>query len=77
MRDMDRIAAQFEAEAIQLRSEGNLLFAHADAAGEVLRTGEPDRRGRLTVELKGHELELDATLSAEANAAWRRSSFRS
>ena len=62
-------ATQFEAEAIQLRSNGDLLFAHADTAGKALRAGEPDHRGRLTVELEGRELELDATLSVEANAS--------
>ncbi|HIH78692.1 MAG: hypothetical protein CL964_01360 [Euryarchaeota archaeon] len=62
-------AVEFEAEAIKLRSNGDLLFAHTDAASEAMRKDKSDHRGRLTIELDGHELELDTTLSIEANAS--------
>ena len=62
-------AEQFLAEAAQLRSDGELLFAHAAAVAEALQAGEPDYRGRLKIELEGRELELEAALPAESNAS--------
>ncbi|MAH16975.1 MAG: hypothetical protein CL960_00530 [Euryarchaeota archaeon] len=63
-------AEQFLAEAEQLRSDGELLFAHAAEVAEALVAGEPDYRGRLKIELEGRELELEAALPAESNASW-------
>ncbi len=62
-------AEQFLAKAAQLRSDGELLFAHAAAVAEALATGEPDYRGRLKIELEGRELEFEAALPAESNAS--------
>ncbi len=62
-------AAQFDAEAAQLRNDGELLFTHAAVVAEALATGEPDHRGRLKIALEGRELELEAELPAESNAS--------
>ena len=62
-------AELFEAEAAQLRRDGELLFAHVTVVAEALQAGKPDHHGRLMIELEGRELELDAAFPAESNAS--------
>ena len=62
-------AELFEAEAAQLRRDGELLFAHVTVVAAALQAGKPDHHGRLMIELEGRELELDAAFPAESNAS--------
>ncbi|MEC9254092.1 MAG: NFACT family protein, partial [Candidatus Thermoplasmatota archaeon] len=46
-------AELFEAEAAQLRRDGELLFAHVTVVAAALQAGKPDHHGRLMIELEG------------------------